>query len=144
TDHGLRTHPMDRSLRLNRRKFLASAAAAALGGTIPQEASAEQPSAAGFRARPPKPEKDGRKPIAVICTVYRPLSHAYHIAGRFIRGYPRDGRLHVPGHYVRSLCVDQVPDNDLSREVGREFDIHVTRSIADALTLGGDKLAVEG
>ena len=42
-----------------------------------------------------------------------------------------------------SLYVDQVPDNDLSREVGRECGVRVTRSVADALT-EGDKLAVEG
>src|SRR5262249_50101193 len=87
---------------------------------------------------------DGRKPIAVICTVYRPLSHAYHIAGRFIHGYTRDGRLHVPEQYVRSVYVDQVPDNDLSRDLGREHGIRVTRSIAEALTDGGDRLAVDG
>jgi hypothetical protein len=97
-----------------------------------------------FRARPPKPTKDGRNPIAVVCTVYRPMSHAYHIAGRFIQGYTRDGQFHVPKHYVSALCVDQVPDNDLSREVGRESGVRVTRSIADALTGGSDQLAVEG
>src|SRR5437773_513603 len=134
---------LDRALRCSRRKFLASAAALTLSGGVPAAARENVPPTA-FRTRPPRPALDGRKPVATVCTVFRPLSHAYHIAGRFIRGYPRDGRLHVPGHYVRSLCVDQVPDNDLSREVGREFDIHVTRSIADALTLGGDKLAVEG
>src|SRR5262249_61852931 len=74
----------------------------------------------------------------------RPLSHAYHIAGRFLHGYPLGGRFHVPAHYVRSLYVDQVPDNDLSREVGRDFGLRVTRSVADALTDGGDKLAVDG
>src|SRR5262249_50046430 len=98
----------------------------------------------GFRARPPKPLKDGRKPIAALCTVYRPMSHAYHIAGRFIHGYARGGRFHVPGHYVRTLHVDQTPDNDLSRQVAREHGVRVTRSGADALTDGTDKLAVEG
>lgn len=132
---------LDRSLRCSRRKFLASAAALTLGGGL---TNAEPvPPVSAFRTRPPKPTRDGRKPIAVVSTVYRPMSHAYHIAGRFILGYPREGRFHVPGHYVRALHVDQVPDNDLSREVGREFDIPVTRSITEALT-DGNKLAVEG
>src|SRR5438309_1289360 len=56
---------------------------------------------------------------------------------------PRGGRLHVPRHYVHSMFVHQAPDNDLSREVGREHGIKITRSIEDALTAGG-KLAVEG
>src|SRR5204863_2582139 len=94
--------------------------------------------------RQAKPGKSGRKPIAAICTVYRPLSHAYHIAGRFIHGYARSGAAHVPNHFVSALYVDQVPDNDLSRELGRDFDIRVSRSVEDALTNGGDRLAVEG
>jgi hypothetical protein len=135
----------DRNLRCSRRRFLAQAAALTMVGGLPPTASAKDAeSARTFRARPPKPSKEGRKPIAVICTVYRPLSHAYHIAGRFIQGYARDGLFHVPNHYVSTLYVDQTPDDDLSREVGREFGIRVTRSVEDALTNGGDRLAVEG
>src|SRR5713101_7683524 len=135
----------DRNLRCSRRKFLAQAAALTLAGGLPDPASATDLSAAkAFRARPPKPSANGRKPIAVICTVYRPLSHAYHIAGRFILGYPRDGHFHVPSHYVRSLYVDQVPENDLSRGIGREFGIRVARTIAEALTDDKGNLAVEG
>src|SRR5262245_56735920 len=104
---------LDRTLRCSRRKFLASAAATALGGL---EASGQTPDGAGFRSRPPKPGKEGRKPIAVLTTVYRPLSHSYHIAGRFLHGYTRDGKFHVPNHYVASMFVDQIPENDLSRE----------------------------
>ena len=74
------------------------------------------------------PSIKGRKPIAVVRTVYRPLSHAYHIAGRFLHGYARDGKLHVPKHYVRSLYVDQTPDNDLSRDVGQGFGVRARRA----------------
>lgn len=110
-----------------------------------QAGQAKEPvTAEAFRTRPPKPGKDGRKPIAAICSVYRPMSHAYHIAGRFIRGYAWHGAFHTPRHYVSTLYVDQVPDNDLSRETCREHDIRLTRSVAEALTAGGDKLAVEG
>jgi hypothetical protein len=135
----------DRDRRCSRRKFLAQAAALTLagGGTPAAKAKDLEPSAS-FRARPPKLGREGRKPIAVVTTVYRPLSHAYHIAGRFIRGYTRDGRFHVPGQYVSSLYVDQVPDNDQSREVGREFNVRLARTVGDALTHGGDRLAVEG
>jgi hypothetical protein len=135
----------DRNLRCSRRKFLASAAALTLAGGLPQDGVARDgPPPDSFRARPPKLSREGRKPIAAVCTVYRPMSHAYHIAGRFIHGYTRDGRFHVPAHYVSALCVDQVPDNDLSREVGRDCGVRVTRSVADALTGGGDTLAVDG
>jgi hypothetical protein len=133
---------LDRSLRCSRRKFLASAAALTLGGGLAQAAEPAPPAGA-FRSRPPKPTKEGRKPIAVVCTVYRPLSHAYHIAGRFLHGYPREGRFHVPNHYVKAMYVDQMPDNDLSRQLGKEFDFPVTPSVAEALLEDG-RLAVEG
>lgn len=134
----------DRSLRCSRRKFLASAAAAALGSGLASADGNVPLDAKNFRSRPPKPMRNGRKPIAVLTTVYRPLSHSYHIAGRFIHGYGRDGQFHVPKHYVASMFVDQLPENDLSRDLGREFDIRQSRSIEDALTLGTDKLAVDG
>jgi hypothetical protein len=135
----------DRSMRLSRRKFLAQAAGLTLAAGLPSGLRASEPPAApAEHTRPGKPTRQGRKPIAVVGTVYRPLSHTYHIAGRFIHGYTRDGKLHVPRHYVDALYVDQMPDNDLARDVGKEFDIRVTRSIAEALTGGGSKLAVEG
>jgi hypothetical protein len=134
----------DRSLRCSRRKFLAQAAGLTLAAGLPGPAGADAPPPAGFRAQPPKPAHDSRTPIAVVGTVYRALSHTYHIAGRFIQGYAHDGAFHVPKQYVHSLYVDQTPENDLSREIGREFDIRVTRSIADALLDGDGKLAVEG
>jgi hypothetical protein len=135
----------DRARRCSRRKFLAQAAGLTLAGNLAAgTAAADQETPAGFRARPLKPSAAGRKPIAVVCTVYRPMSHAYHIAGRFIHGYTRDGHFHVPHHHVSTMYVDQKPDNDLSREVAREFDIRLAPTVADALTQGGDKLAVEG
>ncbi len=135
---------LDRSLRCSRRKFLASAAAAALAGNVPQAAEPAGDRSAALYTRPAKPERNGRKPIAVVTTVYRPLAHAAHIAGRFLHGYARDGRLHVPKHAIVSMYVDQLPENDLSKDLSREFGFRHCRSIEEALTLGGDKLAVEG
>jgi hypothetical protein len=142
---------LDRQQRCSRRKFLASAAALTLASGVPTQADTPQGALPLSRTRPGKPSTKGRKPLAVISTVYRPLSHAYHIAGRFLHGYARGGQLHVPRHYVHSLYVDQTPENDLSREVSREFGVRVTRragserarAVAEALTAGG-KLAVEG
>jgi hypothetical protein len=140
---------LERDLRLSRRKFLASSAAA-LGAAAaassdtdaaPEPDTAEAPRLA--RARPGKLSIKGRKPLAVITTVYRPLSHSYHIGGRFIHGYARGGKLHVPKQYVHSLFVHQTPDNDLSRDAGKDHGVKVTRSIEEALTSGG-KLAVDG
>lgn len=131
---------LDRQLRCSRRKFLASAAALTLGAGVASGRDT-QPSP----ARPGQPSTQGRKPLAVITTVYRPLSHSYHIASHFLYGYTLGGKYHVPKHYVHSLYVDQTPqDNDLSRDVAKEFGVRVPRSIAEALTGGGDKLVVDG
>jgi hypothetical protein len=135
----------DRAYRLSRRKFLAQAAALTVSGGVAAPAGARAPDQpAAYRTRPPKLSKEGRKPIATICTVYRPMSHAYHIAGRFILGYFRNGRFHTPPQYVHTLYVDQKPTNDLSREIAREHDIRLTSTIEEALTDGGTKLAVDG
>src|SRR5262245_62512190 len=93
--------------RFTRRSFLASAAGLSLSGLAP---------AAGVHTRPAAPEPGGRTPLAVLGTVYRPLSCLYQLAGRFLHGYPADGRLHVPAQYVHTLWIDQVPENDLSRD----------------------------
>jgi len=132
----------DRNRSYSRRRFLAQATAGlTLAGTL----KAEQPApASGFRARPPQPKTEGRRPLAVLCTVYRPMSHAYHIAARFIHGYTRHGQFHVPQHYVQSLYCDQHPPNDLSRQAGRASQIRLTRTIEEALANGGHKLTVDG
>jgi hypothetical protein len=143
----------DRQQRCSRRKFLASAAALTLAGGVSAQPAGPEGSLPLSRTRPGKPSKKGRKPLAIISTVYRPLSHAYHIAGRFLYGYARGGQLHVPKHYVHSLYVDQTPEEtDLSGQVARDFSVRVTRrragvsmsdAVAEALTSGG-KLDVEG
>jgi hypothetical protein len=134
---------LDREQRLSRRKFMASAAGlgvAAAASTTEAEGTEAPPLS---RTRPAKLSVKGRKPLAVVTTVYRPLSHSYHIAGRFLHGYAQGNKLHVPNQYIHSLFVHQTPENDLSREVGKEHGIKVTRNIEDALLSGG-KLAVEG
>jgi hypothetical protein len=137
---------LDREQRLSRRKFMASAAGLGVAAAAVPDAQADATEAppALSRTRPAKLSVRGRKPLAVITTVYRPLSHSYHIAGRFIHGYARGGKLHVPKQYIHSLFVHQTPDNDLSHEIGKEYGVKVTRSIEDALTNGGKSLAVEG
>jgi hypothetical protein len=127
----------DRLPFLSRRSFLASTVS--LAGAAGWCAAADEL----LYTKRPLPDKKGRKPLAVICSVYRPMSHAYHIAGRFIHGYVLGGRYRVPKHYVRTMYVDQFPDNDLSGQARQELGVRVTRSVADALTDGGDKLTVD-
>lgn len=82
--------------------------------------------------------------IAVITTVYRYLSHAQHMADRFLVGYPVEGAWHRPNARIVSLYVDQRPPGDQSMERAREFGFTVYPTIAEALRCGGDQLAVDG
>jgi hypothetical protein len=83
--------------------------------------------------------------LAAVVTIYFKYSHAQHIVDRFLDGYGWHGEYHHPPLDLVSLYVDQVGADDLSRERGaRHPSMRLCSSIAEALTLGGDKLAVDG
>jgi hypothetical protein len=83
------------------------------------------------------------KRIAIVTTIYRYLSHAQHMGDRFLIGYPHNGEWHMPDMKVVSLYVDQKPEGDQSTERAKEFGFQVFPTIAEALRVGGDKLAVD-
>lgn len=87
-----------------------------------------------------------RRPrIAALCTIYHKYSHSQHIVDRFLDGYGWEGRHHRPAMDVVSLYVDQIGENDLSRErVSRHPETRLYPTIAEALTQGGSDLAVDG
>ncbi len=113
---------------LTRRDFLASIGAISMTGPL---CRAEQPSA-------PK------KKLAVVTTLWNYKSHAWHMAERFLHGYPREGQWHRPPFEVVAAYVDQVRDDDLSHARAKEFGFTVYPSIEKAIRNGGDKLAVDG
>ncbi len=82
--------------------------------------------------------------IAAIVTAYYHNSHADVIASRLIQGVNLDDREPFPKLKLASLYVDQFPANDKSRELSKKYGVPIYDSIAGALTLGGDKLAVDG
>lgn len=87
-----------------------------------------------------------RRPrIAALTTIYHKYSHSQHIVDRFLDGYGWEGRHHRPAMDVVSLYVEQVGDNDLSRErAQRHPQLKIYPTIAEALTQGGSDLAVDG
>ena len=86
-----------------------------------------------------------RLKIAAVVTIFHKYSHAQHIVDRFLEGYGWNGRHHRPEMDVVSLYVDQVKENDLSRERAARFPtMKIYPTVADALTLGGRGLAVDG
>lgn len=112
---------------LNRRDFLTATGAGFLGSWALAQDSAARP----------------RKKMAVVTTLWNYRSHAWHMAERFLHGYPLRGRWHRPEIEVVSAYVDQTPEGDLSRQRAREFGFTIYPSIAEALRCGGDKLAVD-
>lgn len=84
-----------------------------------------------------------RKRMAVITTEWRYHSHAWHMAERFLVGYPINGRWHRPPFDVVSAYVDQKPESDLSRQRSEEFGFSIYPTIADALRCGKDKIDVD-
>jgi hypothetical protein len=92
---------------------------------------------------PPRPDKPTKK-LALVTTAYHYLSHAYHVAGRFLHGYLRDGKMHYPDFALAGAHVEQQRDNDLSKELSRKHGFTLYPDVAGALTLGGDRLAVDG
>lgn len=128
---------------LSRRSFLQSSAAGlALTGAQGEQPAAPRP---GIRSEPPARQGQPKRRIAVVTTAYYYLSHAYHICGRLMHGYLRDGRVHHPDYAIAGMFVDQPKHaGDLSRELSKEFGFTLYDSVAGALTLGGNRLAVDG
>jgi len=124
----------------SRREFFATIAGLAAGITVTGFGSA------GDRPRSqPQPRTDKpRKKLAVLTTAYYYLSHAYHICGRFLNGYLRDGRMHYPDFGIAGMYVEQTKEGDLSREPAHKHGFTVFPDIAGALTLGNKELAVDG
>lgn len=84
------------------------------------------------------------KKIAAIITEYRPNSHADVVIGKYLEGYNQDDRPPYPRSKIVSMFTEQVPKADMSRERARKYGVPIHRTVADALCLGGDRLAVDG
>ncbi len=123
----------------SRRSFL-HASAGALASTAFASAEGQERS----RTTPPPRTRPPGKKLAVVTSAYYYLSHAYHVCGRFLYGYIRDGRHHYPDFGIAGLYVEQQKEGDLSAELARKHGFPIFRDIPGALTLGTGRLAVDG
>lgn len=89
-------------------------------------------------------EKSKRPRIAAVVTEYRENSHADVIVTKLLEGCKTLDLDYKPGVEVASLYLDQVPYNDIGRETAERHKVPIFSSIGAALTLGGDRLAVDG
>ncbi len=80
-----------------------------------------------------------KKRVAAIVTVYRPNAHADVIVSRLI------GELgHYPQVKLVSLYTDQVPDNDLSRELAARHGFAICDTIEQAVSFGNPEQPIDG
>ena len=71
------------------------------------------------------------------------VSHAAVILGRLLAGYSPNGVFTAPRTQLVSMYTAQFPSNDLSRGLAEKCGFKIYPTIKDALTLGGDDLAVD-
>jgi len=136
-------------MKMTRREWLAGAAASSLA-LIPRQTIAES-RALGVPPPAPSPSEErsnpssGRLKIALITGVMFKYAHSQHFVDRFLEGYGWNGTWHKPPMDLVALYVDQVGPDDLSRDRAARFpSLKIYPTIAEALTLGGSKLAVDG
>jgi hypothetical protein len=120
--------------KISRRSVLAAAPAAALALASRTGAQAAD-----------KPDPGKRPKIAALITEFRRNSHAEVIVDRILEGYGWESEHYHPKLDLVAMYVDQFPEGDLSRERASRFEnLKIYKSIPEALTAGGDRLAVDG
>jgi hypothetical protein len=82
--------------------------------------------------------------IAAIVTAYYHNSHADVIVSRLLQTDTLDGKGRHPKLKLVSLYTDQVPKNDKGHGLAKEHKVPIYKTVREALTLGTDKLAVDG
>jgi len=91
-----------------------------------------------------EPETKPAPRIAAIVTTYYHNSHADLLVGRLLETSTLDGQGERPRMQLVSLYTDQIDAKDKSRALAAQHGFKIYDSIAGALTLGGDALAVDG
>ncbi|MFN0100878.1 MAG: hypothetical protein ACKV2U_02185 [Bryobacteraceae bacterium] len=89
--------------------------------------------------------RNGRRPrLAAVVTSYYYYSHADVILGRLMAGCSPNGKWHASRCDVVSLYVHQIHERDMSADLASRHGFTTHDSIEKALTLDGNKLAVDG
>ena len=118
-----------------RRRWLQGAAGAATALSLPSQR--------GWMSLA-RAETNPIKRIAFLGTEVRQHSHAQHFLDRHAMGYTWGGRWQKPRFEIASVYIDQHPQSDLGKQRIEKYKLASYPTIAEALTLGGDKLAVDG
>ena len=85
-----------------------------------------------------------RKRVAAIITEYRPRSHADVICARIFDGYTPNGVRVEPRTQIVSMYTDQVPANDMSRDMAARHGFRIYPTVAEALSVPFDAVLLIG
>lgn len=88
--------------------------------------------------------QSNRKRIACLSSTYHVRSHSDNFITRFLEGYWINEKYHEPPFEVASLWMDQVHPADIGHRLAKAYSVPTTKTIAESLTLGTGKLAVDG
>ena len=75
---------------------------------------------------------------AAINSIFRLRSHSYHLLGRMVYGFQKDGLHHQPKLQVARMFNDQYPADDLSRRFCKQKGIELCQTAAEALGPAGE------
>src|ERR1043166_7362476 len=123
---------MSTQANIGRREFIRRSGKFA-GGLLASSAFCFPTPAAGHK----------RLKVGAVITAFTYRSHAHVILENFVAPCLFNGKSVSPGMDVVSLYADQFPDGDLGRAFAAKYNIPIYKTIAEALCLGGDKLAVD-
>jgi hypothetical protein len=84
-----------------------------------------------------------KRRVAAVVTEFTYRSHAHVILENFLEPYLFNGKRLESRMEVVSLYVDQSPRRDMARDVAKAYGIRIYPTIAEALRVGGDRLAVD-
>lgn len=116
---------------VTRRQFLGASSAITAATMLTNQADATEPRSQAVRVAGEKIPR-----VAGVNSIYRFRSHAYHIEGRIIHGYTRNGFHHQPKLKLVRMYNDQYPADDLSKIDCAKHDVQICKTAAEAL--GGE------
>jgi hypothetical protein len=110
--------------QISRRTLLSSGVSAAIAAPLWSGGlgHAQEPTAA------PRPKR-----VAAVNSIFRLRSHAYHIVGRMVFGFQKDGLAHQPNLKVVRMYDDQAPADDLGPSFCQRHGIELVKTAAEAL-----------
>ena len=112
--------------------------------TVTRRGFAASMAAAGFLTATAKASPNKRPKIAFLGTDVYQHSHAQHFLDRFSIGYAMNGTWREPLVENAGVYIDQFNERDIGKQRIEKYGLKQFDSIAEALCLGGDKLAVDG